>query len=222
MKPEDTPIVGKLADNLMLSGGAKGADCYWAKAASAAGHQVIHWSFEGHKSYDPDNTLILDDETLKEADIRLEMAKLSMKRSIPYHKPWIANLLRRNWFQVQYAESVYAVGTLNDKAVFASENLPLSRKPHVDRMGVNGGTAWACQMYFDRWVEESNKLCSAFTFNLDFFDQEKNLLYTFRPFSKDWIAVSMVMGPPKGIYAAIGTRDLNDHGKAFIDRLFSR
>ena len=165
----------------------------------------------------------MDIETLKEADIRLEAAKLTLKRNIPYYKPWIANLLRRNWFQVQYAKTVYAVGTLNEKAVFL-DNVPLQNvnERRVDRMGVDGGTAWACQMYLDRWAEDRQKHIFSFEFHLYFYDQRDNLLYSFEPYSKQWSLVQTQLERPSGIYAAIGTRDLSDDGKAFIDSLFKR
>ena len=209
MNPKDALLVGKLSDNLMLSGGAKGADCYWAQSASKAGHQVIHWSFKGHKSHDPDNTVILDDEILNEADIHLEEARLSMKRNIPYYKPWIANLLRRNWFQVQYAQSVYAVGTLNEKAIFCNEDpqRPVGTK-RTDRMGVNGGTAWALMMADDNNLK-----------NICFFNQNENRWLSWDPIRKFWV-YEPSPATPSGIWAGIGTRDLSDAGRDAIDLLF--
>lgn len=247
MIPQDVPMTGKLSENLMLSGGAAGADTYFGKVASAAGHQVIHWSFEGHKSHDPDNTVKLDDETLREADIHLETARLSMKRKVPYGKPHIANLLRRNYFQVQHVQSVYAVGMLKDKAVIKEQSSgQMYNGSRSDNMGVSGGTAWACQMYHDIWVEENIRLQGEHQkgissessnrdhpffaspanwfppFQLLFYDQEKRDIFVYNCVGQHWIPLNVMLGRPSGIYAAIGTRKLNNYGKTFIEELYNR
>lgn len=247
MNPDDdVPLVAKLSDgNLCLSGGAKGADATWGEEASKIGHQVIHWSFDGHKSYgNPDHTIKLDEETLKEADIRLEEANLSLKRRIPYGKPWIVNLLRRNWFQVKYATTVYAVGTLNENAIMRNQ-LHKQRKHDLlvksDHLGINGGTSWSCQMYLDYYLERKRQgidhfglenqdnddledsYLIDFEFNLIFYDQEKCDLLSYDPYLgcwknpllSSWNSSSQHL-KPEGIYAAIGSRDLNSNGKEFI------
>jgi CO dehydrogenase/acetyl-CoA synthase delta subunit len=68
MEAKDVPLLAKLADNVLLSGGARGADYEWGKNALKYGHQVVHWSFDGHNSSDPANSYILTDQELKEAD----------------------------------------------------------------------------------------------------------------------------------------------------------
>ena len=211
MKPEDIPLTGKLSENLMLSGGAAGADTYFGRLASTAGHQVIHWSFEGHKSHDPDNTVVLDDETLRKADIHLEEARLSMKRRIPYGKPHIANLFRRNWFQVQYAEMVYAVGTLKETAIISDHFIgDIYSGPRRDRMGVNGGTAWALMMASDNKITE-----------IYLFDQDSLRWLTWKYSSQVWVSLGEEFPKtPYGIWAGIGTRKLNDAGRIAIDLLF--
>ncbi len=240
MNPDDVPLVAKLSDgNLCLSGGAKGADATWGEEASKIGHQVIHWSFEGHKSHgNPDHTIKLDDETLKEADIRLDEANLSLKRRVPYGKPWIANLLRRNWFQIKYATAVYAVGSLNENAVMYEEDImgPIHRiRPNpIDRLGIDGGTSWACQMYLDYHLERQRQADDLFEttqddvydladFTLIFYDQNKRDIFSYDLNRGCWknplLSSSHSWTPfikPEGIYAAIGSRDLTLHGKEFI------
>jgi len=118
----------KNSDNICLSGGAQGADVFWGQEAFNKGHQVIHWSFDGHKFHSPINqTVKLDLDLLKEADIHLEKANKTLKRFLPYHKLWIINLLRRNWFQVKYTKRVYGVGEIKNNKI-------------------QGGTAWAFEM----------------------------------------------------------------------------
>lgn len=231
MLPEDVPLVGKISDNLCLSGGAKGADTAWGEEAFKAGHQVIHWSFEGHKCFGaPEHTIKLDEETLKQADERLEMANESLKRHLSYHKPWLINLLRRNWFQVQHAEEVWVVGALSDRAAIKGNE---SSSKHPDKLGIDGGTAWACQMYLDRFREKQNELAKIsplpadpeiIQFKLIFYDQIKRKVYCFNPAWNCWCWQQIddtILLPPKGIYAAIGSRDLQESGKAYIWHLYN-
>lgn len=230
MLPKDVPFVGKLSDDLCLSGGARGADATWGEEAAKFGHQVIHWSFEGHKSFgNPEHTVILDEETLKQADERLEMANESLKRHLPYHKPWLMSLLRRNWFQVQYAEEVWVVGNLTERASIEDQDRHITQ--HTDKLGIDGGTAWACQMYLDKFIEKRHEMYKIspmlplepelFQFKLVFYDQITELSYTFNPTSRRWINIFPVTGHPTGIYAAIGSRNLNDAGKAYILQVYN-
>lgn len=228
MHPNDVPLIAKLSDgNVCLSGGASGADALWGEEAAKLGHQVIHWSFEGHKSHGaPEHTVRLDVEILKEADVHLEEANLSMKRSVPYHKLWLINLLRRNWFQVKHAGSVYAVGSLNENAVinvdptdFREKRFRLGPDKKEDRMGINGGTAWACQMYLDYFLERDMEdgLCDEeWEFKLIFYDQETKELLRFNPYTSAWHRIAHPPTPPTGIYAAIGSRNLLPNSEAFI------
>lgn len=56
------------AANILLSGGADGADTAWSKAASAAKHQVVHWIFDGHKTKLRKGLYQLNREQLDAAD----------------------------------------------------------------------------------------------------------------------------------------------------------
>jgi hypothetical protein len=224
MDNNDIPMLAKLADNVCLSGGASGADVTWGNAAASVGHQVVHWSFKGHKSHDPDNTYILTDDELHEADDFLKEANLTLKRRLNFKKRFI-KLLQRNWFQVKYADSVYAVGTLNENAVIYDPRVGNDATYHlthdrVDRLGVNGGTAWACQLYLDKYRRElgQNEFC------LIFYDQLRREMYTYSPIRGCWMPYThtSLMGKPSGVYAAIGSRDLYTNGVAFIKEVFNR
>ena len=95
-------------------------------------------------------------------------------------------------------------------------------------MGINGGTAWACQMYLDRYRRELGNM----NFRLVFYEQDKLEILFYSPREGYWIpwaeatrfATSVNTGllAPSGIYAAIGTRDLKPNGKAYIERMFQR
>jgi len=246
MKPKELPLAGKLGADICLSGGAPGADVAWGIAAECSGHTAVHWSFKGHKPGTKENIFVLDDDELFEADEYLKEANKFLKRSLPFRKPWIMNLLRRNWYQVKYIDSLYAVGTLNESAVIHEHGTgkyhlnqfdrhsPERKEDYVDHMGVNGGTAWACQMYFGRWLEENktfdpgqdrysaNPLKWFPPFKMYFYDQEKQLFLIWAAPCRHWVWVGHSAGKPSGVYAAVGTRDLNNYGQAFIEELYNR
>jgi len=182
--------------NLCLSGGAKGSDAAWGAAALAASHDVIHWSFDGHKSFDPAHTFELTSKQLKEADERLFIARKSIKRSWPTQSVFVNNLLRRNWYQVATCESVYAVSILiNDDESF---------------MKVKGGTAWALQLYVDRAGKDAK---------IWLFDQKQEKWFKWN--INHWIEEQIIYIPiPSGVYAGIGTRELNDAGLKAIRSVF--
>lgn len=204
--------------NTLLSGGAKGSDTEWGKFALYAGHNVIHWSFKGHRFHsDPIHTYELSDEILRQADNYLEEANLSLRRKLVYNKPWFINLLRRNWFQVAYTKSVYAISTFNEKAVFGNENSPIASLKHTRKdIGVNGGTAWACMMYVDRFYRENMQSTD---FKLYVFDQNLNKAFKYKPFSQCWVEISEVP-KPEGVYTAIGTRELKANGIEFMKKVY--
>jgi hypothetical protein len=172
-----------------MSGGALGADLQWGMCAGMAGHQVIHWSFPGHKSDAPAEELVrIPFETLTMADEHLEKANKTMNRRLSYDKPWIINLLRRNYFQVGNSQSVYAISTIKKGLV-------------------QGGTAWAVQMFIDLHPESTE--CYVF-------DQE--LAQWFQWLNSSWTAIETPPAPT-GVWAGVGTRDLNQAGKQAIRQL---
>lgn len=168
------------------SGGAKGADLAWGDAARAAGHAVIHWSFEGHWSRAPRKELrVLSGAALAEATPRLEMANRTLRRRVPAIGTAVGNLIHRNWYQVRDSRALYAVSTF-------------------ERGQVKGGTAWATQMFVDLM---GGGPCEAYVF-----DQESG---TWHKWDGAWTPVADVP-PPEGPYAGVGTRDINASGMAAI------
>lgn len=180
-------------NNICLSGGAAGADIAWGVAAKGRGHSVVHWSFVGHKASLTDDVYILTEQQLKMADDSLTQANKSLKRWWPTNKPWIDNLLRRNYWQIVSCESVYAVSIFNkDKSL----------------LKVNGGTAWALQMYVDRCLFENINP------NMYLFEQNEEGWYSWK---NRWEKI-LLPPIPSGIYAGIGTRQLSSNGlNAILD-----
>jgi hypothetical protein len=140
------------------SGGAQGADTIWETEGEKYNVSTKAFSFAGHKSSSR-NLIILTDEELKEADEHVIEANKTLKRFFPIHKPWIANLLRRNWYQVKNSTTILAISTFDNKGQ------------------VKGGTAWATQMAIDNFKDvyvfdqENNKW-----FEWDY-DQKKYIEY---------------------------------------------
>ena len=115
---------------LCLSGGAEGADLQWGMTAGAAGHQVIHWGFSGHKSKAPkEEIVLLSKEQLLVADEYLKSASVILKRYYPAKSEYVCNLLRRNYYQIAWSESFYGVAKIDSTGL------------------VEGGTGWAWAMF---------------------------------------------------------------------------
>ncbi len=96
------------------------------------GHDIIHYSFAGHKIYDyPQNVVVLPQDKLNEAIGPATAAAKTLSKNVP-SKPFVRNLILRNWFQVREAERVYAVAPFDFYGL------------------VDGGTGWATQMFIGR------------------------------------------------------------------------
>ena len=186
--------------NICFSGGAKGSDLAWGDAALAAGHQVIHFSFEGHRTHAPQSTLyVMSMEELQQADEHLKVANQSLKRYLPFQKPWIINLLRRNYYQIRDTHSLYAISSFDKKGQ------------------VNGGTAWAIQMFFDKLKCEEKKLDE---FPIYCYSQVTN--FWMQLTNQGWIKLPGTPSTPKGLWTGVGTRDLIESGAFAIKSVFGR
>lgn len=173
--------------NLCLSGGAVGADLQWGMVAGSVGHHVIHWSFQGAKTQAPPSEIVvLDDEQLSEANEKCESAGKYLHRPFPLKSKYTTNLLRRNWYQVAWSNACYAISSF-DKDGF-----------------VKGGTAWATTMFIQRF---NNEPCPCFVF-----DQNEGY---WAEWTGKWDRIK-TPPVPSGIWAGIGTRDLNVIGKLAI------
>lgn len=193
-------LVDKLED-ICLSGGADGADLQWGMTAGQAGHMVVHWSFSGHRSKAPvAEVVVLTPEQLEAADEACKAASGGIARWFPPKSLFVRNLLRRNWYQVKDAERVYAVATLEtDRAPFNGI--------------VSGGTAWATQMFIDRF---GGRRCECYVY-----DQKTEAWYQWAGLSGETNWELLPDGPPKpyGVWAGIGSRDLLTCGKEAIRKL---
>ena len=173
--------------NVCLSGGADGADLQWGLQAGKAGHGVIHWSFQGHRTQAPEQEVVrLTEEQLKRADEALKRANRTLKRSWPSKHDITNNLLRRNYYQIKDTQALYAVSDLSwDK-------------------GVSGGTAWATQMYMDRFLIDGEPMenCQLYLLN-------KATLRWYSWYDGKWDLMISRPPRPKGLWTGIGSRDIS-------------
>jgi MoaA/NifB/PqqE/SkfB family radical SAM enzyme len=177
-------------NNVMLSGGAIGSDIFFGEVAKKFDHSVFHLHFKGHKSSALKTELIeLTKEQLLIADQYLKNANLTLKRKFPTNNEFVNNLLRRNWYQIENSENVYAVSTLKNEQV-------------------QGGTAWATQMFIDR---HDKNPCNCYVFCQNF-----DKWFKWQGF---WQEIKQPQ-TPSGIWTGIGTRDLKENGKKAIESLF--
>lgn len=195
---------------VLYSGGAKGADTFWANCASAAGHDVKIMSFNGHDCHVPkpgkDNSVhrrILVQKELDEGLPALQLAATRMKRHLPTNKPDSMSLLLRDYYQVIETQRVYAVGETSD-------NLQISS------VGIEGGTGYTCQIFYDMQQSEG-------PIELYFFDQKTHLWYRFEKSPRGPTKV-LIREPPviEGSYTGIGTRGLTIDSEEAIKELYRR
>lgn len=180
-------------ENVCFSGGAAGADRLFGLWASENNHEQIHFSFKGHKAHVPSETVIeLPNELLTSAEIgtKLKLANSSLGRSVPRFG-YVYNLLARNSYQVYCTERVYTIGIL------------------VSPSQLDGGTAWAVQMYLDQ--DNPHKEI----YHYDIIDKKT---YSYDNSTKQFVEVQSVP-KPHGRWTGIGTRKATeDDLRAFASK----
>lgn len=112
---------------ILTSGGAAGADLTFEEYALKLGHDVYACSFEGHNTSSKAR-VILSEAQLQQAEASVAKAGKALEKAVP-RKPYIRNLIYRNYYQIRKCEQVIAVAPLTE-----------------DRVNVEGGTGWAVMM----------------------------------------------------------------------------
>jgi hypothetical protein len=193
--------------NWCLSGGADGSDLMWGMTAGHAGHGVVHWSFNRHRSNAPAAEIVtLTPSQMAIADPHCARANKTMKRHWPPKSSYVRNLIRRNWYQVETAGSLYGISTF-DLPTLDPQNGHVTRIAIGDSLEdgkVAGGTSWAVQMFIDK---HNGEACPCYVF-----DQHACYWFEWRG---RWVRI---YEPPRpaGIWAGIGTRNLHQVGKLAI------
>lgn len=178
----------------LASGDAVGSDAAWTSAAREAGIKNIR-NFST-KSYDA-----LSEDEKKEADSEYLKAATELSRPALSNTTYKGKLVRRNWLQVKNSDAVFAIGSIVNSLEKGRSGLNYSKHAVVD-----GGTGYAVQMAIN-----NNK-------PVHVFDQDKGKWFT-------WKDGNFVEEPSPVLtkrFAGIGTRQINDSGKAAIKEIFSR
>jgi len=115
------------AKPMLLSGGHKGAEAEFGRAAKRWGLEQTTFSFEGHAMEWPMSVRVLSDAELAAGDVSMEIVSKRMKRE--YHR---AELIRRViqsiYHMVNGAYQVFVIGSIQSDDT------------------VKGGTGWAVEL----------------------------------------------------------------------------
>jgi hypothetical protein len=177
------------------TGGALGSDITWEHHCIKAGIHVRSYSFTGHSSQSSrQSKIILNEQELISAQPYVVKAAKNLRRNLPKTN-YVLNLLRRNWYQVKDADTVYAIGTIDENKQ------------------VEGGTGYAVQMSVDNLVNSLTPI------SLNVFDQNVGSWFTWK--HKQWFQVDEPELPTK-IFAGIGTRNVNPKGFTAINDIIVR
>ena len=173
------------------TGGAIGSNLCFEENCINNGIEVRAFSFKGHRT-DSKHKRILPNEFLEIPDkLLIEIAK-RLKRTVPFDKPWIVNLLRRNFFQIADANITFAIGNIK-----------------VD-CTIEGGTGWAIEM---------SKMVKI---PIYVFDQNKNGWFKWNYDIKEFKITELIIDKVYNVFAGIGTRDLKENGRLAIASLIQQ
>lgn len=183
-------IINDYIDSLNVvcfSGGAQGADRLFGLYSLENNIPYIHFSFDKHSSNEP-NLLSVPAELLESQYVnsKLKTACRTLKRKVPYVGSYVYNLLARNYFQIYKTERIYAMGKLNSPTE------------------VDGGTAWAVQMYLDECVEQNKNA------EIYFFCIKTHKVYSYNNSIKIFEEVDGVP-IPFGKWTGIGSRSATNN-----------
>ena len=142
MKRRKLPITAKKGKLVIHSGGASGIDTIAQNGAISAGHSVLAHTFEGHHDSRKNKSrhdwlfreLLEADEHIKKAN-----AENKLDRKFPTGKPFVDNLLRRNWFIAKGRDQVIAFAYLDHDVSYEDGSTK----------AIMGGSAWVPQMFVD-------------------------------------------------------------------------
>ena len=111
----------------LFSGGLKGAETAFGKAAEKWSIKEVNFSYEGQKITREKNTVVLSDEELKRGDISMELVSKMMSRTY-YETDKIRKVLQTIFHMVNKGHQVFVVGTI------------------LEDNTVKGGTGWAVEL----------------------------------------------------------------------------
>lgn len=172
------------------SGGAAGSDSLWGDTAAKLGHQVTHYIFPGYRAKATTGDFV----TLSEDQLELADAHCHA-----------ANVLLQRRYP---PDNRYIQNLLRRNWYQVEGSKSLYAISSFKRQKVVGGTAWAVAMFL---IKHDLQTCPAYVF-----DQEARHWFTWRG------AWEEIYEPPfpQGVYAGIGTRNLNLNGRLAVKTVF--
>jgi hypothetical protein len=194
--------ISNLSKSTAHSGGAIGSDVAWEKIGMSLGlSNVKHYSYKTPQHRSPYKIEIEESDFL-EGHLKVLEAneKILKRRGIEKYM----NLLARNWAQVKYSDSVYAVGRI----LFRGDTGAKGRTHTQNCPIVDGGTGYAVAMgvLADRpiWV----------------YDQERNGWYCYDTYEETFKRCTQMPWIITNEFAAIGTRQIKQNGLEAIELIY--
>ena len=122
----------KNSNYILHSGGAVGADITWEIIGRRFGlTEFNHYFIDGYQTTKGNASIKMSEKLERMIDEDLIKANKTLKRKYPTRNAYVNNLLRRNWFQVNKSDAIFAISSIENNLV-------------------NGGTGWAVQMAIDK------------------------------------------------------------------------
>lgn len=195
-----------MTSSICYSGGAPGSDMMFAHRARVAGHAIRNISFEGH-GYNgvASERVVVPGWMLATAEPYLKNAAAQLNRpGALVANQYVKKLLLRNFFQIEVVDRLYAVGWITDDVV-------------------EGGTAWAIEMFRSRLLREYPESSEAAGTDLllPIWIYDQNAFCWKRLTGHGWEGTKVSQIPkPEGLYAGIGSRRLNHRARASLESLY--
>jgi len=195
--------ISNLKNSTAHSGGALGADTAWETIGKKYGlKDVKHYSYKtkNHRSL---FKVEISDEDFEEGKIKVIQANdlFLKRRGIDKYM----NLLARNWAQVKYSSSIYAVGKILFNGDIGSKGKTHTGKHPI----VDGGTGYAIAM----GIIEQRPIW--------IFDQDRNCWYSYEEYEKTFKKLLILPWIATEDFAAIGTRHIKQNGLDAIELVYS-
>lgn len=168
------------------SGGAEGADMEWDRIGREYG-------FENHKHYRPADLKNAPPEHRIQLEQDIFDAALGLGR--PTSEFPGKDFVRRNWFQANGADAIYAISRIIKPGAF-DKGFPNKTGKEI----VSGGTAWACELAIQKDKP------------VHVFDMSENAWFVWngKNFQLEFIPILTLN------YAGIGSRNLTEMAKIAI------
>jgi hypothetical protein len=204
---------------VLWSGGASGADSEWAHQGHKAGHWVQLSSFPLHKVhgyYDQVKNM----KVYPELSAQFSATAEALERPKTNSNSYVIKLLYRDVYLAHQVDTLYAIGHLTK-----TMDLDGWKKDQGFYGQTDGGTAWSCQAFILKYVDQKIEG----PIPLYFFDQnpqqwmQPHISFASSSLSNkrvEWIVMKTSPPKPTGNYGGVGSRKLTQGGRQAIQSVF--